>query len=427
MFDYGPMITIHGMEAVPHVLPVPTDPAPAGGGTCSLEDAITFIRQSARAAGSEVVPIDHADGRILAETIRADCDVPGFDRASMDGYALRAADTRGASRSAPARLQVTGSVAMGSSETVALAPNAALEIPTGGRLPGGADAVVPLERAERRGATLVLALPVETGAHVTRRGADFAAGGLLLPEGSTIRPQDVGVLAAVGRTRVRVRRPLRIGIVSTGLELVDAASDPAPGEVREVNSHLIGVFVRRQGAIPLLCGVVRDDPDELTYAVLRAVADCDAVVVSGGSARGERDITGHVLERLSDRAMPAVSFGPGKPTRIAMVQGRPVIGLPGHPASSFIVLVLFLSRLLEGMQGSSPGARCRQTVRLAAPIPLRRPRVTYRLVRIRDGWATPVDGRPGRLSTLFECDGIVVIPADRGGLRAGDEADVITW
>jgi molybdopterin molybdotransferase len=110
-----------------------------------------------------------------------------------------------------------------------------------------------------------------------------------------------------------------------------------------------------------------------------------------------------------------------------MVQGRPVIGLPGHPASSFIVLVLFLSRLLEGMQGSSPGARCRQTVRLAAPIPLRRPRVTYRLVRIRDGWATPVDGRPGRLSTLFECDGIVVIPADRGGLRAGDEADVITW
>jgi molybdopterin molybdotransferase len=172
---------------------------------------------------------------------------------------------------------------------------------------------------------------------------------------------------------------------------------------------------------------VRDDPDELTYAVLRAVADCDAVVVSGGSARGERDITGQVLSRLSDRTMPAVSFGPGKPTRIAMVQGRPVIGLPGHPASSFIVLVLFLARLIEGMQGGSPRAGCRQTVRLAGPIPLRRRRDTYRLVRIRDGWATPVDGEAGRLSTLFECDGIVVVPADSGGLQAGDEADVITW
>jgi len=250
---------------------------------------------------------------------------------------------------------------------------------------------------------------------------------MLLPEGWTIRPQDVGVLAAIGRTRVKVQRPLRVGIVPTGLELVDATAEPSSGEVREVNSHLIGVFLRRLGAIPIISEVVRDDTDELTYAVLRAVTDCDAVVVSGGSARGERDVTGRVLHRLSDRTMPSVSFGPGKPTRIAMVHGRPVIGLPGHPASSFIVLVLFLARLIEGMQGSSRRAACRHTVRLAAPIPLRRRRETYRLVRIRDGWATPVDGETGRLSTLFECDGIVVVPAEGDGLRTGDQADVITW
>lgn len=395
--------------------------------TCSIEDAICFIQQSALPASSEVVQIDRADGRILTETIRPDCDVPGFDRSAMDGFALNAAGTAGASEATPVTLRIVGSVSMGASCQIELGPGAACGLPTGGRLPGGADAVVPLEQAERRGDSLVLSRPVRSGEHVTRRGADFVAGTLLLPEGWTIRPQDVGVLAAVGRTAVRVRRPLRIGIVPTGLELVDAAAEPALGEVREVNSHLIGVFLRRQGAIPMLSAVVRDDPDELTYAVLRAVADCDAVVVSGGSARGERDITGQVLARLSDRTMPAVTFGPGKPTRIAMVHGRPVIGLPGHPASSFIVLVLFLARLIEGMQGGSRRGSCRQTVRLAAPIPLRRRRETYRLVSIRDGWATPVDGETGRLSTLFECDGIVVVPADGGGLRAGDEADVITW
>ncbi len=415
------------MEALHRALPSQPGSLPPEGATCSIEDAIRFIHQSAFPASTEVVQIDRADGRILAETIRSDCDVPGFDRSTMDGFALRAIETAGASEETPVTLRIAGSVSMGSALSVCLGKGQSCAVPTGGRLPEGTDTVVPIEMVERLGESLVLTRPARAGEHVTRRGADFAIGTVLLPAGWILRPQDVGVLAAVGRTAVRVRRPLRIGIVPTGLELVDAASEPGPGEVREVNSHLIGVFLRRQGAIPMLSSVVRDDPDELTYAVLRAVADCDAVVVSGGSARGERDITGQVLARLSDRTMPAVTFGPGKPTRIAMVHGRPVIGLPGHPASSFIVLVLFLARLIEGMQGGSRRAVCRQTVRLATPLPLRRQRETYRLVRIRDGWATPVDGEAGRLSTLFECDGIVVVPADGTGLRAGDEADVITW
>ncbi|MEN6342825.1 MAG: molybdopterin molybdotransferase MoeA [Methanospirillum sp.] len=407
--------------------PTRSDPVPFEKAACSIEEAIRFIQQSALPASSEMVQIDRADGRILAETIRSNTDVPGFDRSTMDGFAFKASETADASEDSPVALRIAGSVSMGSSLRVALEAGAAYGVPTGGRLPDGADTVVPVEQACRRGDVLVFIRPMRAGEHVTRRGADFVAGMPLLPAGWTIRPQDVGVLAAVGQTVVRVHRPLRIGIVPTGLELVDASAEPAPGEVREVNSHLIGVFLRRQGAIPVLSGVVRDDPDELTYAVLRAVADCDAVVVSGGSARGERDITGQVLARLSDRTMPAVTFGPGKPTRIAMVHGRPVIGLPGHPASSFIVLVLFLARLIEGMQGGPRRAQCRQTVRLAAPVPLRRRRETFRLVRIRDGWATPVDGEAGRLSTLFECDGIIVVPAESDGLGVGDEADVITW
>lgn len=395
--------------------------------TCSIEDAIRFIHQTALPAGTEVVPIDRADGRVLAEAIRSGCDVPGFDRSNMDGFALNAAGTAGASERNPLALRITGSVSMGSPVLAELGEMEAFIIPTGGCLPGGADAVVPAEQVECCGGRLVLTQPVRPGSHVTRRGADFVAGSEVLQEGWMVRPQDVGVLAAIGRSAVRVRAPLRIGIVPTGLELVDASSEPRYGEVREVNSHLIGVFLRRLGAIPVLSGVVRDDPDELTYAVLRAVGECDAVVVSGGSARGERDITGQVLARLSDRTMPAVTFGPGKPTRIAMVHGRPVIGLPGHPASSFIVLVLFLARLIEGMQGGTRRPGCRQTVRLASPVPLRRRRETFRLVRIRDGWATPVDGEAGRLSTLFECDGIVVVPPEGNGLAVGDEAEVITW
>jgi len=395
--------------------------------TCSIEDAIRFIHQTALPAGTEVVPIDRADGRVLAEAIRSGCDVPGFDRSTMDGFALNAAGTAGACERNPLTLRITGSVSMGSSSPVELGEMEVCIVPTGGCLPDGADTVVPVEQADRYGDRVVLTQPVRSGSHVTRRGADFVAGSEVLPEGWMVRPQDVGVLAAIGRSAVRVRAPLRIGIVPTGLELVDASSEPRYGEVREVNSHLIGVFLRRLGAIPVLSGVVRDDPDELTYAVLRAAGECDAVVVSGGSARGERDITGQVLARLSDRTMPAVTFGPGKPTRIAMVHGRPVIGLPGHPASSFIVLVLFLARLIEGMRGGTRRPGCRQTVRLASPVPLRRRRETFRLVRIRDGWATPVDGEAGRLSTLFECDGIVVVPPEGNGLAVGDEAEVITW
>jgi molybdopterin molybdotransferase len=395
--------------------------------TCSIEEAIDFIRQSALPAGTEDVPINHADGRLLAEPIYAACDIPGFDRSTMDGFALAASDTLGATLDAPVHLRIAGSIPMGPSEQVRLRRGTVYMVPTGGRLPEEADAVLPNERVLRRGDQLIVTAPVAAGAFVTCRGADFVAGCPVFPSGWLIRPQDVGILAAIGRTTVLVSCPLHVGIIPTGLELVDAASEPAPGEVREINSHLIGVFLRRQGAIPLLSGVVRDDPDELTYAVLRAVADCDVVVVSGGSARGERDITGQVLSRLSDRTMPAVSFGPGKPTRIAMVHGRPVIGLPGHPASSFIVLVLFLSRLFEGLQGVSRGSGCKTIVRLAAPILLRRQRDTYRLVRIQNGWATPVDGEAGRLSTLFECDGIVVVPSDSDGLNAGDEAEVITW
>ena len=414
------------MEALPGIVQPASAPVTVDS-VCSIEDAISFIRQSALPATTELVPIDRADGRVLAEPVHAGCDVPGFDRSAMDGYAVRSADTMTASSDSPVMLRIGGSVRMGSSYQPASGPGEAAPIPTGGRLPRAADAVIPDELVERRGELLVVSRPIQKGAHVILRGSDIAEGRLSLPEGRMVRPQDVGVLAAIGRTSVRVRRPLRIGVIPTGLELVDAGTEPAPGEVREVNSHLIGVFLRRQGALPVISSVVRDDPDELTYAVLRSVADCDAVVVSGGSARGERDITGQVLARLSDRTMPAVTIGPGKPTRVAMVHGRPVIGLPGHPASSFIVLVLFLARLLEGMQDGCRRTTCRQTVRLAAPVLLRRRRETFRLVRIQDGWATPVDGEPGRLSTLFECDGIVVVPPDGDGLKTGDEAEVITW
>lgn len=414
------------MEAITQSIP-PGSSTVQEESVCSIEDAIGFIRQSALPAVTEVVPIDLADGRLLAEDVCSKCDLPGFDRSAMDGYAVQSVDTTAASPDIPVVLRIGVPIRMGASFQSAFESGQARPIPTGGRLPRGADAVVPDELVERRGEWLVLTHPVQKGAHVILRGSDIADGTLLLPEGWMVRPQDVGVLAAIGRTSVRVHRPLRVGVIPTGLELVDAGTPPALGEVREVNSHLIGVFLRRQGAVPTISGVVRDDPDELTYAVLRSVADCDAVVVSGGSARGERDITGQVLARLSDRTMPAVTIGPGKPTRVAMVHGRPVIGLPGHPASSFIVLVLFLARLLEGMQGGCRRTTCRQTVRLAAPVPLRRRRETFRLVHIRDGWATPVDGEPGRLSTLFECDGIVVVPPDGNGLNAGDEAEVITW
>ena len=300
-------------------------------------------------------------------------------------------------------------------------------IPTGGHIPAGSDAVVMVEYTDRIGEIVFIRQPVVKGENIIWRDEDFKASDLIYDAGWIIRPQDIGVLASVGKTRVTVRKNPVIGIISTGTELVPAEALPRPGEVREVNSHLISVFCRRQGAIPVKYGIIRDDPEELRTTVLRASQECDAVIISGGSSKDRHDITAQTISDLGEVYVHGISIAPGKPTIIGKIGGIPTIGLPGHPASTFMVRSLVVIHLLQAMKGSPCQRIFKRRIRMATSVPSEPGREQYIRVRIDGDCASPVLGKSGLMNTLAYSDGIIRIPAGDEGYEAGDEVEVMLW
>lgn len=382
--------------------------------------------------GTEEVPLLSALGRCLARDVVAAEDVPGFDRSTVDGYALRARDTFGASEGLPAYLEVSGEVLMGRSPGGAVGPGRAYKIATGGMLPPGADAVVMVEHTEELGAgTIGVTRPVAPGENVIRRGEDIAAGSVVLPAGHVLRPQDLGVLAAVGVTAVEVRLPWRVGIISTGDELVAPEEVPAPGQVRDINSYSLYGAVKACGGEPHLYGIVRDDLEEMRACLARALGETDMVLLSGGSSVGARDVA---LEAIAGLGEPGVLFHglslkPGKPTIGAVVNGKPVFGLPGHPASALVVFELLVAPLIRWGRypAENPGEfpiRARLTRNLPSA-PGREDFVRVKL-KVEGGvlCAEPVLGKSGLISTMVKADGLARIPAAKEGVEAGEWVEV---
>ena len=392
-----------------------------------IEEAVRIVRSIAHQTGTETIPIDDGDGRTLSEPVIAQTDIPGFERSWRDGYAVCADDINSAGDSTPINLSCLGSVRMGTPSTQTIASGQCMYIPTGGQLPAGADAVVMVEYTERIGKSVFIKKPAIPGENIIRRDEDFKASDLIYPAGWILRPQDIGVLASVGKTRIAVRKNPIIGIISTGIELVPAEAIPRSGEVREVNSHLISVFCRRQGAVPMRYGIIRDDPDELRQTVARACQECDAVVISGGSSKDRNDITARIISELGEVYVHGISIAPGKPTIIGKIQDIPVIGLPGHPASTFMVLSLVVIHLLQAMKGSPCQRVFRKRVKMATSVPSEQGREHYLRVRIDGDIATPVLGKSGLMNTLAWSDGIIRIPAGDEGYEAGDEVEVMVW
>jgi len=392
-----------------------------------IEEAVRIVRSIAHQTGSETIPIDDSDGRTLNEPVHAPTDIPGFDRSWRDGYAVIAENTDTASEASPVALQCLGRIQMGTAAVQPVSDGRCMYIPTGGYFPDGADAVVMVEYTDRIGDTVLIKRPVVQGENVIRKDEDFRASDQIYPAGWIIRPQDIGVLASVGKTRITVRRNPVIGIISTGTELVPAEALPRPGEVREVNSHLISVFCRRQGAIPVKYGIIRDDPDELKTTVLRAAEECDAVIVSGGSSKDRHDITAETISALGEIYVHGISIAPGKPTIIGKIGDIPVIGLPGHPASTFMVLSLVVIHLLQAMKGSPCQRIFKKRIRMSTCIQSETGREQYIRVRIEGDSATPVLGKSGLMNTLAYSDGIIRIPAGDEGYEAGDEVEVMVW
>jgi molybdopterin molybdotransferase len=389
----------------------------------------------------ETVRLTEAIGRVLAETVRAADDVPGFDRSTVDGYAVRAADTFGASEPLPALLTVAGDVRMGVPAGPDLASGRAVRIPTGGMLPGGADAVVMVEYAEELDAsTVAVQRPVAPGENVLVRGEDMTAGALVLDRGRRLRASDIGALAGIGRTEVAVFRRPRVAVISSGDEIVPPDRAPGPGEVRDINAYGLAALATQTGAVASIAGIVRDDFDELLRVAREALA-ADAVVISGGSSVGTRDATARVIDALGPPGVlvHGVAVKPGKPTILGLAAGsppRPIFGLPGHPASAMVIFELFVRpvlRRLAGLQEQSvfseqgpvaPSIRARLAENVPSS-PAREDYVRVRLVVRDDGlWAVPVPGKSGLITTLVQADGLVCVPLGRQGYEAGEEVSV---
>ena len=390
----------------------------------SVAEAVEAVRRIAPPLGYEDVPLEDALHRVLAKDVHADIDIPGFDRSTVDGYAVAATETTGASEAIPAMLQCRGRVGMGSADAGSISPGSCRYVPTGGALPAGADAVVMIEHAEQIGDDILVHRPVAPGENVVFCGEDFRAGKAALERGRVLTPREIGVAAAIGADRVSVVQVPKIGIISTGNELVPVAETPGPGEVRDANSYLTGAFVTERGCHPVYFGIVRDEQAVLRRAVSSALDRCDAVLVSGGSSKDERDNTAAVVAELGEVLVHGIAIAPGKPTIIGMAREKPVIGLPGHPASAFVVLVAVVDHLLAAMRQTTVSRRTIRA-RLTQNIPSARGREDYVRVSTREGEATPVFGKSGLLNTLVQSEGLVRVPASSEGFEVGEEVEVI--
>jgi len=396
-------------------------------------DTVCAQRTLFSVVGSEWVPLGSAGGRILAETVTADLDIPGFARSTMDGYALQGSATFGASESNPAYLEIVGSVAMGEQPDIQIGPGQAVRIATGGMLPVGADAVVMIEHTEvLDDSTIEVYKSVAPGQYVVARGEDIAAGDRLLIRGQILRPQEAGLLAALGHEKVHVYRKPRVGIISTGDEVVPVTAVPGPGQIRDVNSTTLAAMTLAAGGEPRSYGIVHDSFDFLKSTCSRALAENDMILVSGGSSVGMRDFTIQAFDAQPDAEIMihGVSISPGKPTILGRSGDKPMWGIPGHVTSAMVVFRVLVEPFVAHLGGFDDRFRQRFTVsaRLTRNLSSSQGRVDFVRVRLleQDGlWhAEPVLGKSGLIQTMVKADGLVRIAAEAEGLDKDDTVAV---
>jgi molybdopterin molybdotransferase len=378
------------------------------------------------------ISITEAVGRILAEDVYSTQQVPPFARATVDGYAVQARTIYGASESMPAFLDITGKIQMGKGAEIPLLEGQAQYIPTGGMVPVGADSVVMIEHVEEVGELLNVYRQVAPGENVIHAGDDISIGDYALAKGSRLRPQDLGLLAAIGVTEVAVYKVPTAGILSTGDEIVPAEQSVlAPGEIRDINSIMIGSRLQQLGAKVIYGGIVQDEYEEFLTRAKALFEQVDLLVLSGGSSVGTRDFTVQVLGALGEPGVlvHGVATKPGKPTIVGKSQGKPVMGLPGHPVSALIMLDLLGVPILRKLQGESQDVLDKRIrARISRNVPSSVGRSDYIRVTLeeRDNelWAIPVFGKSGLVSTLSESDGIVEISANKEGILEGEQVKV---
>jgi molybdopterin molybdotransferase len=398
---------------------------------------------------SESLTVDNALGRVTAEDIIAPHPLPEFARTTVDGYAVRAQDTFGATDSLPAYLHLIGEVPMGDEPLFEVATGQCALIHTGGMLPKGADAVVMLEytQAIRRGDLhdrpddknrtdeIEIFKSVADGENVIRIGEDVAKDQVVISKGITLRPAEIGGLMALGVINLRVAKKPQVGLISTGDEVIEPSQHPRPGQVRDINSYTLGALIEKSGGVPVRYGIIGDDFEVLKNAAAKALTECDVVIITAGSSASTRDMTAEVIRQLGEPGVlvHGINTRPGKPTILGACDGKAVIGLPGNPVSALVNGYLFVVPVIEKLLGALPKPKATVQAQLTVNLPSQAGREDWWAVKLIENrqskivnyLAEPIFGKSNLIFTLAAGDGLLKIHPDATGLSAGEIVEVV--
>ncbi|MBK8421743.1 gephyrin-like molybdotransferase Glp [Candidatus Villigracilis saccharophilus] len=393
---------------------------------------------------SESIAVTSSLGRFTASDIFAPHPLPDFPRTTVDGYAVRARDTFGASDSLPAYLTLVGEVPMGDAPAFEIGAGQCALIHTGGMLPKGADAVVMLEYTQTTGMSGSRSAPTEEieifksvadGENLIRIGEDVAQGQLVIPKGTLIRPAEIGGLMALGITSIQTAKKPRVGLLSTGDEVIDPSQTPRYGQVRDINSYTLGALVEKTGGEAIRYGIFSDSFQVLQEAAAKALSECDVIIITAGSSASTRDMTAEVIRTLGEPGVlvHGINTRPGKPTILGVCNGKAVIGLPGNPVSALVNGYLFVVPVIEKLLGALPKPKATVQAKLTVNLPSQAGREDWWSVKlivnrkspIVNYEAEPIFGKSNLIFTLASADGLLRIHPDATGLSAGEMVEVV--
>jgi molybdopterin molybdotransferase len=391
-----------------------------------------YLKQISFSPETEIIPTSEAVGRVTGCAYYAPHPLPTFRRSTVDGYAVRARDTYGASETLPVYLRVVDEVAMGSQSQQVVNSGECVLIHTGGMLPEEADSIIMLENTQSaQPGEIEVYRGLAVGENIINVGEDIQTGMEVLSAGRRLRPSEIGGLMALGIISIQVFKRPRVGILSSGDEIIPAEQDLTPGKVRDVNAYTLASLVGRAGGVPINYGIASDKEEDLYEKASRAFSECDMLVITAGSSVSTRDLTARVIQRLGEPGVivHGVNIRPGKPTILGVCDNKPVIGLPGNPVSALVIASLFVIPIVERLGGSTP-TQFQATISATLTINLssqagREEWVAVRLIKTPEGiQAEPIFGKSNLIFTLVRADGLIRIEADATGLPAGSIVDV---
>ncbi len=393
----------------------------------TYEEALERIRKSIKPIKrTETVPIENALDRVLAEDIVANMSVPPFNRAAMDGYAVKADDTFGASSSNPKTLKLVETLHAGESSTRVLGKGECIQIATGSSIPKGTDAVVMVEFTERNDKTINILKPVYPGENISPKGEDIEEGQVILRTGEQLSPAQIGVLAALGKKEARVYAKPQVAVVPTGREIKEIGSVLKGGQIYDINSYTLISIISKNGADPAKIKAVPDTADELNKTI-RKLLDCDMIVFSGGSSVGERDLLSNVIQEFGKIVFHGIQIKPGKPTLFALVDEKPVFGMPGYPTSCLSNAYLLLVPAIRQMARLPLKMEKTVKVPLAKRVVSSSGRTQFLTVKVKDGQAYPAFKQSGAITSMAEADGYIILPINIDVAEQGQEVTVFLF